>query len=78
MYLAPACRGRRLGKQLDRQALDQARRLGFRRAEFETAGVLRAAVGLYESSGFRPFAPARLSARAARAYFLELGGQDSV
>ena len=78
MYLAPACRGRGLGKRLLRHALDRARRLGFRRVELETLAALRAAVGLYESMGFRPFVPGHHSAgpgRADRAYFLELAAR---
>jgi putative acetyltransferase len=80
MYLAPALRGRGLGKRLLQHALERARQLGFRRVELETASVLKAAIRLYESFGFRPFVPAHRSAgpgRADRAYFLELGSQDS-
>jgi dimethylargininase len=76
MYLASGCRGRGLGRLLLRHALDRARELGFRRVELETVGVLRVAIRLYESFGFRPFVPDHWSAgpgRADRAYFLELG-----
>ncbi|HUY92121.1 MAG TPA: GNAT family N-acetyltransferase [Pirellulales bacterium] len=73
MYLASACRGQGLGKRLLEQALDRARKLGFRRIELETAATLVAAVKLYESFGFRPFEPEHLSARCDQAYFLELG-----
>jgi putative acetyltransferase len=80
MFLAAAHRGRGLGKRLVRHALDRARQLGCWRVELETIGVLRAAIGLYESVGFRPFVPGHLSAgpdRADRAYYLELGRRDS-
>jgi len=80
MYLAPAHRGRGLGKLLLRRSLERARQLGFRRVELETVGVLREAIGLYESFGFRPFFPDHTSAgpgRVDRAYFLELGGHES-
>ncbi|MDB5310178.1 MAG: NG,NG-dimethylarginine dimethylaminohydrolase 1 [Gemmataceae bacterium] len=76
MYLAAACRGRGLGKRLLRHALDRACGLGFRRVELETVGVLRVAIELYESFGFRPFVPDHWSAgpgRADRAYALDLG-----
>jgi RimJ/RimL family protein N-acetyltransferase len=76
MYLSALCRGRGLGKRLLRHALDRARQLGFRRVELETVGILRAAIRLYESFGFRPFVPDHMSAgpgRADRAYFLDLG-----
>jgi GNAT superfamily N-acetyltransferase len=61
-YLAPAHRGRGLGKRLVRRALDRARQLGFRRVELETTGVFRVAIGLYESFGFRPSVPDHMSA----------------
>lgn len=80
MYLAAAHRGRGLGKRLLRHALERARQLGFRRVELETASVLRTAIALYESFGFRPFVPNHMSvgpSRADRAYFLELDGGES-
>lgn len=73
MYLAQECRGRGLGKRLLEHAVGRAREIGFRRVELETAGVLVAAVKLYESFGFKPFAPEHLSARCDQAYYLELG-----
>jgi dimethylargininase len=75
MYLAAHCRGRGLGRQLLNHALGRARHLGFRRVELETVGVLRAAIGLYEAAGFRPFDSDHRSAspeRADRFYFLDL------
>jgi putative acetyltransferase len=75
MYLLARCRGGGQGKRLLRHALDRARELGFRRVELETVGVLRVAIGLYESAGFRPFVPDHSSAgpgRADRAYYLDL------
>jgi putative acetyltransferase len=80
MYLAPAHRGRGLGKRLLRHALERARGLGFRRVQLETVSVLRAAIRLYESFGFRPLVPEHRSAipdRADRAYGLELASPDS-
>jgi GNAT superfamily N-acetyltransferase len=77
MYLAPSHRGRGLGKRLLRHALERAPQLGFRRVELETANVLRVAIGLYESFGFRVFDPDHLSAGPARAdlaYYLDLVG----
>jgi putative acetyltransferase len=78
MYLAPGHRGHGLGKRLLRHALGRARQLGFRRVELETLSVLRAAVRLYESFGFRPFVPDHPAAgpdRADRAYYLDLDRQ---
>lgn len=72
MYLNPAHRGRGLGRRLLEHALDQARRLGFRRVELETAGVLKEAIGLYVAYGFERFTPEHMAARCDQAYFLEL------
>jgi len=80
MYLAPVYRGRGLGKRLVQHALNRARQLGFGRVELETISLLRTAIGLYESFGFRLFVPDHMSAgpgRVDRAYFLELSGDDS-
>lgn len=72
MYLLPRCRGQGLGKRLLRQAIDRARELGFSRIELETASVLTTAAHLYESFGFQPCEPHRMTDRIDRAYFLEL------
>ena len=72
MYLRGDCRGRGLGKMIMRRVLDQARTLGFRRVELETASVLKEAIALYESFGFRPFQPEHLSSRCDSAMFLDL------
>jgi putative acetyltransferase len=76
MYVALSHRGRGLGRRLVRVALDRARELGFRRIELETASRLEAAIHLYESSGFRPFIPEHMPARADRGYYLELDEPD--
>ncbi len=72
MYLAPAARGRGMGRRLLTHALVRAAGLGFRRVELETAGVLREAVGLYTAAGFREFVSEHLSPRCDRAYYLDL------
>ena len=72
MYLAPAHRGRGLGRRLLMHALDRARALGFRRVELETAAVLTEAIALYRSFGFAPFTPDHLAPRCDQAYFLDL------
>jgi putative acetyltransferase len=80
MYLARAHRGHGQGKRMLQRALEHARQLGFWRVELETLGVLRAAIRLYESFGFRPFVPDHASARperADRAYYLDIGIQNS-
>lgn len=72
MYLAPQVRGRGWGRRLLDHALVRAAERGFTRVELETASVLKAAVALYERTGFQPFTPDHLAARADRAYYLEL------
>ncbi|EHD23320.1 MULTISPECIES: GNAT family N-acetyltransferase [Brenneria] len=52
MYFLPVLRGKGLARQLAIQALDFARRRGFRRCYLETTGHLTSAIRLYESLGF--------------------------
>jgi putative acetyltransferase len=72
MYLAHGYRGCGRGKAVMHRAMERARVLGFSRIELETAGVLREAIALYRSFGFRPFMPEHMSARCDQAMFLDL------
>ena len=63
MYLAPAHRGRGLGRFLLMHALEDARRLGFKRVVLETAAVLKEAVQLYRSFGFQPGVKSHVASR---------------
>jgi GNAT superfamily N-acetyltransferase len=72
MYLRRDLRGRGLGKAILGRALERANSLGFRRVQLETASVLKEAISLYRSFGFRPFEPAHLSARCNCAMVLDL------
>ena len=72
MYLAREARGKGLGRSLLEHALRRAAERGFRRVVLETASVLREAVALYESRGFRRYAPAHMAARCDSAYYLDL------
>ncbi len=72
MYLCRDYRGRGLGRRLLEHALAQARQAGFRRITLETASVLKEAVRLYESHGFKPFQADHLSRRCDQAYALDL------
>ncbi len=76
MYLHPSYRKKGYGKQLLTYALQKARELGFRRVELETASVLKEAIRLYESFGFRPFTSQHLSTRCDQAYYLSLDESD--
>ena len=54
MYFDPSIRGRGLGKELLAKMIEKARNMGYMRVYLETASVLKQAVHIYESAGFRP------------------------
>lgn len=71
MYLLPAARGQGLGRYL-LQALEQSiAAKGFEQIWIETASVLKAAVRLYESSGYQPSQGVE-TARCDRVYVKKL------
>ena len=72
MYLLPEARGRGLGKKLLTKLLVEARRLGYKRVVLETNSVLREAIALYQSFGFRPVARQHLAGRCDQAWELLL------
>ena len=72
MYLDARIRGLGQGRRLLAHALQEARSLGFRRVELETASVLQQAVKLYERAGFRRFVSASLATRCDAAFALDL------
>jgi GNAT superfamily N-acetyltransferase len=72
MYLRAEVRGKGQGKRLLDRALAEARRMGFRRMTLETAGVLKAAVAMYERYGFRPYKAAHCSCRCDQTCYLDL------
>lgn len=53
MYLAPAARGKGIGKMLIEKALQFARETGYRNVYIETMPELRKAMTVYEKFGFR-------------------------
>lgn len=71
MYLLPEWRGRGLGGQLLETALALAQSAGRTRVELETNRAMTAAIGLYESRGFREIA-GETCARCDRRFALEL------
>jgi len=73
MYLHPSFRGKGLGRHLLEHALKRAKQLGFARVTLETASVLKEAIDLYQSYGFRPYAPDHLAGRCDQAHYLDLG-----
>ncbi|MEO8428903.1 MAG: GNAT family N-acetyltransferase [Verrucomicrobiota bacterium] len=72
MYLRSSLRGKGLGRHLLEHALKRAKQLGFSRVTLETASVLKEAIALYQSYGFRPYAPDHLAGRCDQAHFLDL------
>jgi putative acetyltransferase len=72
MYLAPEARGQGLGKRLLTQAIDEARRLGFRRIELDTASRLEVAIRLYRSFGFQEIVCHHIGSRCDQAFALDL------
>ncbi|MCX5787713.1 MAG: GNAT family N-acetyltransferase [Elusimicrobia bacterium] len=72
MYLKASWRGKGLGKRLLKHTVERAKALGFSRIRLETASVLKEAIGLYTSCGFRPQEHADLSKCCDRAYVMEL------
>ncbi|HSV98676.1 MAG TPA: GNAT family N-acetyltransferase [Sedimentisphaerales bacterium] len=71
MYLHRDYRGKGLGRRLLEDALAHARQSDFRRITLETASVLKEAIGLYESYGFKPCKIDHLSCRCDQAYALD-------
>jgi putative acetyltransferase len=53
-------------------ALARAKQLGFAKITLETASVLKEAIRLYTSYGFKPCQPDHLSCRCDQAYMLDL------
>ena len=71
MYFTKDLRGKGYGKKTLQRMIDKARSLGCKQLYLETAGVLKEAVGLYKSFGFRE-TEEKHTPRCDQAYFLEL------
>lgn len=75
MYLAPAARGRGLGKWLLARSVRMARSKGAKRVTLETASALTEAIALYRAFGFRPLPGAHCAARCDQVLVLDLDKQ---
>lgn len=72
MYFLPAARGKGYGRRMLTELLQEARARGYRRVVLETASVLKEAIALYRSAGFKPYAREHLACRCDQAMALEL------
>jgi len=71
LYVRPALRSAGTGRALTERALDEARRLGYRRIRLDTVPGMERAQSLYARLGFREVAPYVVNPIAG-ARFLEL------
>ncbi|MFC2083506.1 GNAT family N-acetyltransferase [Bacteroidota bacterium] len=76
MYLLKQYRGQDLGKYLLEHSLKRAVKLGFKKVILETTSVLKEAIELYKSYGFKPLNSEHLSSRCDKSYFLILNKQE--
>jgi GNAT superfamily N-acetyltransferase len=59
LYVRPLYRGKGIGRQLVREAVKDARRIGYLRMRLDTLPTMKRAQQLYISMGFKPIPPYR-------------------
>ena len=72
MYLLKEHRGKGIGKFLLEYSIDKAKQLGYTKLILETASVLKEAIGLYKSYGFKEVSEGHLSSRCDQRFFIDL------
>jgi putative acetyltransferase len=60
MAVTPACQGTGIGRKLLQTVIEAGRASGARRLYLETNHILKPAIRLYESMGFRHLSPDRI------------------
>ena len=61
LYVRPAFRGKQIGRALAEQIIEVAKRRGFRAMRLDTMPMMRSAIAMYESLGFRDIPPYRFN-----------------
>jgi GNAT superfamily N-acetyltransferase len=69
LYVAPAARGRGVGRMLAQGIVAHGRTLGYRRLVLDTVSTMHEAQGLYTSLGFSPIPPYRYNPLPDAAYY---------
>jgi putative acetyltransferase len=72
MYFLPAARRKGYGRRMLDDLLAEAKARGYRRVVLETASVLKEAIALYRSAGFKPYDREHLACRCDQAMALDL------